>query len=260
MKKFLFLATIAATFALASCDEVSESERFTYKPLPQVNRAVLIEDFTGQRCVNCPDAADEIHALQEQYGDSVVIGVGIHSGKFAKTASGRPYSLYTTTGDEYYNYWNIESQPMGVVNRMSGAATYQTWAAFVRNYLEQKSDVAISAEVSYDEATSKATITTTMLGSAAVTGKLQLWVIEDSIQDFQDYPSGRVYDYVHMHVFRDAVNGTWGEDVTIPEGGTITSTHEYTLNSEWVPEHCSIVAFVYNAQGVQNVTKVVIKK
>lgn len=255
MKKFLLLASIATLF-LASCSDISEEERFTYVKPAQVNRAVLIEDFTGQRCVNCPKATDEIHALQEQYGDSAVIAVGIHSGPFAKSPSGKPYALYTETGDTYYNYWNIESQPMGIVNRMSGAATYDTWSAYTRMYLETTSDLAIEVNVGYNAINRKAYITTYMDGRADITGMLQLWVVEDSIQAFQYQPDGsNNRTYIHNHVFRAAVNGDWGEDVTIKEGYATTITSECVLDERWDPTHTSIVAFVYDDNGVHNVTK-----
>ena len=64
------LCLFAAVMLLASCDNISEDERFIYVKPADVKRRVLIEDFTGQRCVNCPAAHEEIDRLQEQYGDS----------------------------------------------------------------------------------------------------------------------------------------------------------------------------------------------
>ena len=40
---------------------------------------ILIEDFTGHLCKNCPDAASELEAIQSVYG-SQIIGLAIHSG------------------------------------------------------------------------------------------------------------------------------------------------------------------------------------
>ena len=85
-----------------SCDKVPLNERLIYVEPPEVGRAVLIEDYTGQYCVNCPRATEEIERLVEEYGDSVVIAVAIHSGPFSKQ-KGEPSPLYTELGDMYFN-------------------------------------------------------------------------------------------------------------------------------------------------------------
>ena len=69
---------------MTSCDEVETQDRLIYVEPPEVSRAVLIEDFTGQYCVNCPRATEEIERLVEEYGDTTVIAVAIHSGPFSK--------------------------------------------------------------------------------------------------------------------------------------------------------------------------------
>ena len=62
-------------------------------------------------------------------------------------------------------------------------------------------------------------------------------------------------NYVHNHVFRGAVNGDWGEPFSLYEGEVQTLTWHYALSSSWVHSHVSVVAFVYNDDGVQQVTK-----
>ena len=61
--------------------------------------------------------------------------------------------------------------------------------------------------------------------------------------------------YVHNHVLRAAVNGTWGEDFTIKEGEQKTLTLSMDVEDEWNARNLSIVAFVYNDQGVQQAVK-----
>ena len=61
---------------VASCSDMDDNERFTYvKPAP-VARCVLLEDYTGQLCVNCPNAVGVIDRIHEVYGDNV-IAVGL---------------------------------------------------------------------------------------------------------------------------------------------------------------------------------------
>ncbi len=48
-----------AAAALTSCDNVAEDDRFIKLPPIEADRAVLIEDFTGQNCLNCPVAHEK---------------------------------------------------------------------------------------------------------------------------------------------------------------------------------------------------------
>ena len=93
---------------MAACSHIDEDEQLIYVKPAAVERCVLLEDFTGQRCVNCPMAADEIHKLQEQYGEDVVIAVSIHSGPLGFHTNPRFYGLATDLGDAYYTHWNLE--------------------------------------------------------------------------------------------------------------------------------------------------------
>ena len=87
--------------------------------------------------------------------------------------------------------------------------------------------------------------------------KLQVWLLEDSIQTLQLMPDGTAnQQYVHNHVFRTAVNGTWGEDFSVREGENVERTLTQPLEAGWNPERLSIVAFVYNAQGVQQAVRI----
>lgn len=269
--KQLTLAALAAV-SLAACDEVDVNDRTTYVEPVKAQRSVLIEDFTGQSCINCPSATEMIHQLQANpnFGDKI-IAVGIHSGGFSKRPPTytKPFELWTATGDEYFNYWKISSQPKGIVNRRAPELDYEVWPQAVAAALESKTALEIDIENSYDPQTKKLTINTylsCLQGTPSVSGKLQLWIVQDNITAMQYFP-GNVRDaaYVHNHVLRCAVNGTWGEDVTVKEDEIIALKHEIQLDETtmeqgigapaYVPEDVSVVAFVYNDNGVENVAQ-----
>jgi len=259
MKKILFFITAlaAASIWFTACDKVEPDNRLIYVEPTQVSRAVLIEDFTGQRCVNCPKASEEIEQLQAEYGDSIVIAVAIHSGPFGKTVKGEPTPLYTATGDEYFNAWGVDAQPIGAIDRL-GAFEYTDWQAGVKYELAKEAPVSILIDNAYDEATATTDIDIQLIGldSTGVTGKLQVWLIEDSIVDYQYMPDGSVNDnYMHMHVFRTSVNDTWGDNITVAHGDVKTMAYSQQLDAAWIPRHCSIIAFVYDDTGVKQVAK-----
>lgn len=254
LKNILFAALAVAAFS--SCSNVDDDERYIYVKPADIGRCVLIEDFTGQRCSNCPRATATIESLQEQYGAENVVAVGIHSGPLGFAGNSKYVGLMTDTGNEYYMSNNIPSQPYGVINRTSKSGNDSEWGTIVYNEIQKTAPVSITLANSYDSNSRTATIDVSMLGINGVSGKLQVWLIEDGITALQMMQDGTVnYDYVHNHVFREAVNGTWGEDVSIAEGATAAKQYTVTLSDKYVAENVSVVAFVYNDSGVQQVSK-----
>ena len=250
---------LLALLAIASCDNVPLDERLQYVEPPEVGRAVLIEDFTGQYCVNCPRATEEIERLIEEYGDSVVIPVAIHSGPFSKRNGGFT-PLYTEVGDLYFNRWNLSSQPVGLVDRLFGSMplAYTDWAGGVNYEIASKAPVSFITTIDYDDETRNASIQVQTIGldSARVSGKLQVWLVEDSIDSFQLMPDGSTNEhYNHMHVFRASVNDPWGDDVSVGHGEVAVKSYNLVMDPAWVSEHCAIVTFIYDESGVRQVAK-----
>ena len=249
----------AALGLMVGCDEVSVNDRLIYVEPPQVSRAVLIEDYTGQYCVNCPRATEEIERLIEQYGDSIVIAVAIHSGPFGKS-KGEPSPLYTEVGDMYFNTWGMSAQPIGLIDRLFGSTpfSYTDWAGGVNYEVAIEPPVSFLTDIDYDAETRDASIEVQTIGldSALVSGKLQVWLVEDSIDSFQLMPDGsREEHYNHMHVFRARVNDPWGEALSVSHGQVAGKNYERQLDPAWVPEHCSVVTFLYDDSGVHQVAK-----
>ena len=185
MKKMLY--AVMAVCALMACDNIAEDDRLIYEPLPEVNRSVLIEDFTGQRCVNCPNAAEEIHNLQQEYGADAVIAVGIHGGPMAVYPNPERgiVGLATETGEKYNEYWKVEQWPMGMVNR-GGVCPFTEWKARVREELQKKAPVNIEVNNTPPDADGKTLISVSVEGVRGnTTGKLQIWMVEDNIKAIQ---------------------------------------------------------------------------
>lgn len=258
---FLGVATAAMAMAAASCSNIDEGDRLIYVKPAEVERAVLIEDLTGQRCLNCPTGTDIINGIVETYGEDNVIAVGIHCGPLGFAGSSKRVGLMTVTGDEYYTYWakgtNLE-QPSAIFNRKKGPSTsLNNWAAEVGLIISEKANLSVDIANAYDAKTRKLTTKVGAFGvNGTVSGKLQVWIVEDGIKAMQMMPDGSAnQEYVHNHVFRAAVNGTWGEEVTVKEGETTSKDYSYVLPETWNAENISVVAFVYNDNGVENVAK-----
>lgn len=260
---FLGVATAAMAMAAASCSNIDEGDRLIYVKPAEVGRAVLIEDLTGQRCINCPTGTDIINGIIETYGEDNVIAVGIHCGPLGFAGNSKRVGLMTDTGVEYYKYWangtNL-GQPSAIFNRKKGKGpidNLNNWAAEVGLIISEKANLSVDIANAYDAKTRTLTTKVGAFGvNGTVSGKLQVWIVEDGIKAMQMMPDGSAnQDYIHNHVFRAAVNGTMGEEVTVKEGETTSKDYSYVLPETWNAENISVVAFVYNDNGVENVAK-----
>ena len=255
MRKALYL--LALPLLMACGDYIAEDDRYIELPNAVMNRRVLIEDFTGQNCTNCPDAHQVIRDLQLQYGEQV-IAVAIHAGHFGIAEGSNPnfVGLMQPEGNSYANYWQVVSYPAGVINRTSGVIKHTDWAAYTRTALmgEPTMQIIVSGSLSADSTT--LTIDTEVISQTDTNGKLQLWITESEITAPQLQAGTLVPSYTHHHVYRAAVNGLWGEEITLPDNTPCRTTHQIALRDNWDISNLSIVAFVYNdTEGVLQVTE-----
>ncbi|RYG26822.1 MAG: hypothetical protein EOO01_41850, partial [Chitinophagaceae bacterium] len=88
MKKNI-IAAAAIVFALASCKEVgpaidlspvvASDTTFMSSPETPQQKKVLVEEYTGVQCTNCPEGAGIIKDADDLSGGRVIV-IGLHSG------------------------------------------------------------------------------------------------------------------------------------------------------------------------------------
>lgn len=251
----------AAVFITTACSNIDPEDRLTYVKPAEVARTVLIEDFTGQRCPNCPKGTQTINEIVEAYGEDNVIAVGIHSGPLGFKGNNKNIGLMTDEGETYYDKWDKErklGQPWALFNRATVPnSDVATWMAAVKNIIDKPAVLSISVKNTFDAASRKLTVNTDVFGTDGNhTGKLQVWLIEDGITALQTMGDGKANrEYVHNHVFRTSVNGTWGESIKVTEGEHAFATYSYTIPENWDYTKMSVVAFVYDDNEVMQTTK-----
>ena len=267
MKKYFFLYNLfALIFLFTACDNIEENDRLikvdnVIDNIPAgIAKNVLIEDFTGQRCSNCPNGTKIIEQLQESYGADRVIAVGIHSGPFGKLANGNLLPLTTTTGCDYYDQRGVESQPGAHIDR-NGAIIYnvQEWVITVKERLGLITEIEMDvvAKVNGDNID----ITVNEKAYGAYSGKLQVWILEDGIVASQIMPDATTNrNYIHNHVFRAAVNGAWGDEFSINAEESKSQSFVQAVDTKWNTDNLSVVAFIYDNDGVEQVVKGKVEK
>ncbi|GAB6976786.1 Omp28 family outer membrane lipoprotein [Prevotella falsenii] len=250
MKRIIPLLIAYVAIFFSSCANVDEGDRYIEVESSEAKRAVLVEEFTGQRCINCPEAHEQLAQIQKEYGEDKVIAVCIHASALAVSP------LKTKVGEEYYKHWNGDGVPSAIINRSGRMQQVSAWAGIINSELQKPTSVSLSMTNKYDAANRQLSIDVNALSREKFDGKLQVWIIEDGIVAKQLLKGNHVdANYVHNHVFRAAVNGTWGTDIALQENVEAKSNFSIQLDATWNEKNVSIVTFVYNDSGVQQVIK-----
>jgi len=287
MKKIVFIPlTFVLAIGLTSCDFVNIPDQpgsVIDTTSSTVVRKVLVEDYTGHKCTACPAAAIVANSLTATNGENVVV-IGVHAGFFASpTTSGTQYleDFRTSAGTTYDTYFGISNigNPNGMINRKyytssttAHVLSYGTWATEVAIELAKPALAKLEIVSSYNTSTQMLTcnVNSTFLYDTLTGGPYKLIVLatQDSITADQLDAGVYVPTYIHRHVLRDNLNGTWGENLvtgSIVANAVINKSYNYTFPATYpaaggtsatsfVASRCHIVAFIYN-----DVTKEVIQ-
>jgi thiol-disulfide isomerase/thioredoxin len=262
MKKRLLIIAGAIILAFSySCDviEAPYEEEGNVVIIDTTKKNVLLEEYTGHRCGNCPEANDIAHELEKTYDGSVIL-VSIHATGLAKPTFQHQYDFRTTVGNELADYFEVELTPTGLVNRSFFNGQYQisptAWDGAIQNELAKNAQFNIEMESSYDEQSRviTANVEIKCVNGADYDDHFVLFITEDDYIGYQKddrLTNVDVYDYEHDNVLRASFNGTWGdpltgENVTIPPGESVTKELKFTVPADvdWTVENLNLVGFV----------------
>lgn len=248
-KLFIGLVACAFTGALTACDNIDENDRYIPVERPEISRVVLIQEFTGMNCVNCPNGAAVLHNLQEQFPGSVIV-VGMHPENNPNTMPLAGLNLTSPLATAYYEYFQPNAFPAAMVN--GGELMYNTdlWTTSVIEALKIPAAVDLHITTTYDSESRELKADFETVFNQMYSGDLSvlLWVMENDIHGLQMSLGGKVIvDYSHNHVLRGSLNGTWGEQIgqNFVTEQKITGSGSIILNEKWVPENCEVVALVF---------------
>lgn len=248
---------------LFACDEIQEpfieyNGQCGDASLPIPIKQILIEEFTGHKCGYCPGGDETIELLKDLYCDHI-IAVSFHTGTFAvPNFSGQyTYDYRTLEGNTISSHFSPSEYPSAVINRKNfGTSIVQgqaNWASSVAEILEQDPVIDINIDVSFDLSSRDLNVDIDVVFIEAMDENLMLslYFVEDSIVSWQkDYSQDPtdIEFYAHNHVFRDAINGAWGDEILngqISANEVKSKNFNYTINQEWQIKNSSIIAFIY---------------
>lgn len=231
-----FLLPLLALLLLVGCDAVERPDRWREDPAPIVpRRNVLLVDFTGQRCSNCPAAADLLHSLTAGPAGARIIAVSVHGGALALSTDASPRGLAGPDARRLTDEARVNSWPIGTVDRPVGGTLLRpsAWNAALAEHLALAADADAAAQQSLvaDAHVALATRTlsytlrprhlTDAAGQADAETYLHLWLVEDSITAPQTLADGTERaDYLHRHVLRLDLTGPSAHRLAAPRPGS----------------------------------------
>jgi hypothetical protein len=305
MKKFLFF-TFGISILLTSCDKVknaypktttnstldwslypdgdsayyvSQGLWPTFSTNPNTLRNVLIEDFTGHQCINCPPSTLNMEQLIAT-NPNRIFGLAIHAGPtgmtgFQQTNSTFPNVLYCNASLEIGSHFGEEipgstflGNPAFCVNRILGGNQFTSNAGSAisnktNNALSSVLKVNLQAQLNYFTSTRGLFLHTEIDKiDAALTNEIAIVVclVEDSLVGPQLVPSsswdqdgvqdGVYTQYVHRDILRGMIdNRTFGKVLSPDDLGSNNKyyvDYSYKLPNEYDPNNMKVYIYVYD--------------
>jgi len=256
-----FYIVFASLFIILACQE----KRTIQPVVPGGNRIVLLEEFTGKGCTNCPKGSREIDNLLAIYDTNLVV-VSIHAGFFANPDyfDVGTYDLRTGEGENIFTMLgpNI-GYPAGVVNRTQFNGDYQhgqqAWADFIAQELDDEPRVEFTIEHEFNASDRKLSVDVEGISKVDLNGdiRVSLMITESGIVDAQDdlEAGGIVDDYVHKHVLRGMATPFGGTSIAdgLELGAFFNTNLEMTMDPSWNEQECEIIVFISEVRGADDI-------
>jgi hypothetical protein len=238
-------------------------------------RKVLLEDYTGRKCGNCPRAQRVItNTLEPLFHEQLIVATN-HAGVYAVPEN--PPSCFSEdfrndVTNELNTFFGLAAYPSSMINRSGYPTThikfYNSWQSVITQELNKPNDAYIRIYSTLNESnrTVNMVVSTEFLNDLSDETKLCVFLLEDSVTACQldyDLTTATQIDsnYVHRHIMRAAINTTFGEKLA---ADPVLNTKYLRLYNYQVPaaynlNQCYLLAYVYKTSNY-NIIQSEIKK
>ena len=284
-----YILLLVMIIGVTACDEVTEpygpvgdrgwnpgfDQTPVYNDTLIEKRRILLEEFTGHKCPNCPEGADIAkQIMSDNPGDFYVVSIH-NSGSFSKPDMSNPDHPYpsnfeTETGEKLRIKYQFSAFPGGMLNRseINGGVKvdYQKWEQAVNALLADpaymKPRFKMYLENTYNNEVGNASLRIGYKVEALenVTGNIAIvaYILESHIiapQTDNRLSNSYVPDYEHNHVLRMGFPQTGnGKTVLVDpsKGDEVESISDADLlfarlSDGWVPENIEVIVFLYDS-------------
>lgn len=272
--KNIFGLILGVTLLFFACEEAHPPfvpasivvDESTSEVQEKQEKVILLEEFTGVMCANCPRGARHAEVMSENNPNRLQI-VSIHTGSFANPFPGDP-SLEIDEGEQLVNLLGgITAYPSASVNRKlyDGIDNIillgeSEWTKAFNKEIELNTIVNIDLDISLDEyfegnISLKMHFTEDMSGIA----KFSVLVLEDDVIATQDDNGDIIEDYKHKHLLRRVLTNFDGNILkSDPRAGdTFEAQIPFVeLDEAWNVNNIEIVALVHKSGSDKSVLQV----
>ena len=244
-----------------------------FESAPANNQNVLLEDYTGHTCNNCPNAGALAHQIQDNNPGRVFV-VAIHSGPGGMTS----FQQYNPSNEQFYtNHTNPEGleygeafehgfnffgNPQGTVNRRTVDGKLfdftGTWSTRVTNELENNPIVQIQSSFNYFPETQGGYLHLKVTKSLDLASPINtvVYVVQKKEYNWQVMPDNSYKeDYEHKNKHLGSIDKRpWGiftfglED---GQGEEVFLDYAYKLPEDIEPENLHLIIYSYNTENHQ---------
>lgn len=245
------------TLRLVSIDSADDEndDNNTTQPVYKFQKNVLIEEFTTEKCVNCPRAAGYLHEVLESddYKDRVV-AIARHAGFYTDWLT-QPCDdeltwFYNNGGNLYAPAMMFNRKPFFEISAGKSTAVVNPQSAdFIKAYCQDCMDSPANAmldlklEFNADSTSVDVTVgglCTSLYNTA--NARLCLVLLENEVKARNQTGADGVY--MQQHVNR-GYNSTWGEPVEWSDR-RFSYSFTFQLDPSWVKANMEVAAFLYN--------------
>lgn len=259
---FLTAFALAGLLPFSACDNIAEDDRYIpvekpVIPIEEVSQVLLIQEFTGVRCTNCPEGAQKLHEIQEEYPDNVIV-VGMHpfSGGFT-TPFSKETDFCTQEAEAMYDIYKPGAFPTAIFNGKDSSSAYDRWLTIANEMITRIANMSIKADCEYNGDSRELTVDYSIDFTHNIADDrgygVMVWIMENNIvgpqsSDPSKYGSTYILEYVHNHVLRASLNGDGGQSIgtSFKAGDNYSGSASIKLKDNWKAENCQVVVYVFN--------------
>lgn len=227
-------------------------------------KGILIEEFSGVKCVNCPAAHKEAKRIIDENPEARVFVATLHPLSIANQTSAfeGEQHLSNEFSENIMNYilGKPDGIPAGSVDRyiFQGqtkriALGFSSWGNFVKERLNLTTPINIKSVYTIDTSNQSIVVKSEFECTEAVEGTLYYTVhlLENKIIQKQKDNSQTINDYEHNHVLRKTLTFYSGENLyQNPEIGRFVRK-DFSSNYDviWNPGNFEVLVLVHKKKG-----------
>ena len=227
------------------------------------NRNVVVEEFTTEKCPNCPRVAGYLHTALETADLTRTFAVCHHSAYYTdwltQSCDEDLTTLFNDAGYTYAPAMMFNRQPIFDSQYASGEkdnvvlpGSAAEITSYINAQLAELSNVGLTINAEPNADTTQVTLTVSGTCNNAydkTKGLLTVYMTEDNIKAKSQ--NGATGTFYHQHVIR-YFNSSWGDAIEWKDDNTFTKSYTIDIKKAYVKNQLKFVAFVnkHNANNV----------